>query len=206
LAKEDKGKVKMTVIHFETESDNATLQENIRSIAHTLSRALTQPTRVIHTPAQLSSGDGSNGNAILELPVEEQDFDEAIDVSSKPARSKAGKTSTSRQPVPLDLDLTSGDMPLKTFLENKNLDTDIKRYLAIAYWFKHHRNTAAITMDHAYTAYRFVDLGWNVPKDPSGPFRAMKQARYGWMGAGSEKGSYAINHIGENEVLKMGGN
>ena len=51
-----RGKVKMTVIHFETESDNATLQENIRSIANTLSRALTQPflTRnwvsEIHTP------------------------------------------------------------------------------------------------------------------------------------------------------------
>jgi len=206
LAKEDKGKVKMTVIHFETESDNATLQENIRSIAHTLSRALTQTTRVIHAPAQLSSGDSANGNAILEPPLEEQDFDEAIDVSSKPVKPKVGKTITSRQPVPLDLDLTSGDMPLKTFVENKNLDTDIKRYLAIAYWFKQYRNTAAITMDHAYTAYRFVDLGWNVPKDPSGPFRAMKQTRYGWMGAGSEKGSYAINHIGENEVLKMGGN
>jgi len=39
MAKEDKARVKMTVIHFETESDNATLQENIRSL-HTPSVAL----------------------------------------------------------------------------------------------------------------------------------------------------------------------
>jgi hypothetical protein len=30
----------MTVIHFETESDNATLQEKIRAITQTLTRAL----------------------------------------------------------------------------------------------------------------------------------------------------------------------
>ena len=147
-----------------------------------------------------------NGHAVLEPVLEDDEFDDPIDVTAKAVKSKAGRTGAPRQPVPLDLDLSSGDMSLKTFLEGKNLDTDIKRYLAIAYWFKHHRNTTAITMDHAYTAYRFVDLGWNVPKDASGPFRAMKQKRYGWMGAGAEKGSYAINHIGENEVLKMGNN
>jgi D-mannonate dehydratase len=46
LAKEDKAKIKMTVIHFETESDNATLQENIRAITQTLIRALASPQRV----------------------------------------------------------------------------------------------------------------------------------------------------------------
>ena len=39
MAKDDKAKVKMTVIHFETESDNLTLQENIRAISHALTRA-----------------------------------------------------------------------------------------------------------------------------------------------------------------------
>ena len=33
MAKQDIGKIKMTVIHFETESENATLQENVRAIA-----------------------------------------------------------------------------------------------------------------------------------------------------------------------------
>jgi hypothetical protein len=42
MAREEKAKVKMTAIHFETESDNATLQENVRVIAHTLSRALAE--------------------------------------------------------------------------------------------------------------------------------------------------------------------
>jgi hypothetical protein len=51
LAKEDKAKIKMTVIHFETASDNSTLQENIRAITQTLTRALASQQRVAYTPA-----------------------------------------------------------------------------------------------------------------------------------------------------------
>ncbi|HEX9927282.1 MAG TPA: hypothetical protein VGB02_01935 [Pyrinomonadaceae bacterium] len=48
-------------------------------------------------------------------------------------------------------------------------------------------------------------MGWSdVPKDVSGPFRAMKKKEYGYMNSGSKNGLYAINHIGENVVNQMG--
>jgi hypothetical protein len=203
VAKEDKGKVKMTVIHFETESDNATLQSNIHAIAQTLTRALAPPPRVVRTPAQLGTG---NGAVALDTVAEElEDFDDAIDVEpiAVSQKVKSGKTPTLRQPQPIELDLISGDVPLRAFLEKKNPTSDVKRYLSIAYWLKEYRGINEITMDHAYTCYRHMGTGWNVPKDASSPFRLMKTKRYGWIASGSAPGSYAINHLGENEVNNM---
>jgi hypothetical protein len=207
VAKEDKAEVEMTVIHFKTKSDNATLQENIRAIANTLTRALapppTQPRIVSAPPAQLHSGNGANNGAGMEQATDLDNFDDAIDVSAKPVAAKKKSAPRYTKPETLELDLESGDVPLKTFLEQKKPEGDIKRYLAIAAWFKQHRGLNEITMDHAYTCYRF--MGWNdVPKDVSGPFRAMKKREYGYINAGSAKGLYAINHIGENVVNQMG--
>ncbi len=213
MAKEDKAEVEMTVIHFKTKSDNATLQENIRAIANTLTRALAPPPiqqRVVNpsAPAQLHSGNGANNGTGADQAPQLDDYGDAIDIDSNPVTPKKAKNGAAPKyaaPTALELDLISGDMPLKTFLEKKKPDGDIKRYLAIAYWFKEYRAINEITKDHAYTCYRF--MGWSdVPKDVGGPFRAMKKKEYGWMNAGSVKGKglYAINHIGENVINQMG--
>jgi hypothetical protein len=201
LAKEDKGKVKMTVIHFETESDNETLQENIRSIAQTLSRALTPPqTRVVHAPAQLTSGNGASAEQ-----AQEEDFVDTLDADfdATTASKPKGRSNAPRQfrtPQSLDLDLTSGAVPFKTFMEQKKPAGDNKRYLVIAQWLKTYLNIDEITMDHAYTCYR--SLGLNVPDDAGAPLRNAKSQ--GWMKKGTGKGTYAINHIGEGVVNDMG--
>jgi hypothetical protein len=197
----------MTVIHFETESDNTTLAENIRAVANTLSRALTPQTRVVQRPAQITAGNGVDSGAEVLLEPDVDGFDDIIDVEPAQVGSKAktAKTPVLRQPQPLDLDLISGEVPFKDFMEQKNPTTDIKRYLVIAFWLKHYRNINDVTMDHAYTCYRFMGAGWNVPKDASAPFRQMKTKRYGWANSGANPGSFAINHLGENEVNNMGG-
>jgi hypothetical protein len=205
MAKEDRGKVKMTVVHFETESDNETLQENIRSIAQTLSRALTQPMRIVQAPGQLAAGNGNGSTA--NIGVSEEDF---IDVeenepsTTSPSKSKAKSTKQRqlRTPQPLDIDLTVGDPAFKVFMEQKKPDGDTKRYLAVAQWLKTNLSINEITMDHAYTCYRA--MGWNVPNDASVPFRNAKSN--GWMKSGVVKGSYVINHIGEGVVNDMGRN
>jgi hypothetical protein len=187
----------MTVIHFETESDNATLQESIRAITQTLTRALASPQRVAYAPVQLPSANGVDTNPNVGV-----DDEVMAPGSTSPAPKKRGGARTSRTPQPIDLDLTSGDMPFKGFIEQKKPDGDIKRYLAIAYWLKKYRDINEVNMDHAYTCYRY--LGWQVPADASAPLRAMKSTRYGWMTAGSIRGAYVINHIGENQVEQMG--
>lgn len=208
MPKEDKAKVKMTVIQFETESDNTTLQENIRAITNTLARALAPQPRVIQVPSQIANGNGNSAADNAKSPEQGSLFDDddadAIDGEVTPIASKPKAKSSPRQlptPQTVDLDLTSGATPLKTFLEQKKLVGDNKRYLAIAYWLKKNLNINQIDMNHAYTCYRF--MGWNVPADASSPLRAMKTQ--GWMTKGTDKGAYAINHIGENVVNEMGG-
>jgi hypothetical protein len=209
MPKEDKAKIKMTVIQFETESENATLQENVRAITNTLIRALAPQPRGIQAPPPLPNGSGNNATNNGKHPEQGSLFDDtdnadAIDGELTPAASKPKAKSHSRQlpvPQPLELDLTSGDMPLKVFLEQKKPVGDNKRYLVIAYWLKKNLNINQIDMNHAYTCYRFI--GWNVPADASSPLRVMK--KQGWMTKGSNKGAYSINHIGENVVIEMGG-
>lgn len=199
MAKEDKGTVKMTVIHFETESDNATLQANIHSIAQTLARALAPPPSRTHAPAQLTSGNGAGA----EQPQVEGDYIDAEfdDNAPGPSKTKAkGRPARQlRSPEALDLNLTVGDVPFKAFMEQKKPNGDNKRYLAIAQWLKTNLKINEITMDHAYTCYRA--MGWNVPDDASGPLRQCK--KQGWMKR-SGKGAYAINHIGEGVVNDIG--
>jgi hypothetical protein len=205
LAKEDKAKIKMTVIHFETESDNSTLQENIRAITQTLTRALASQPRVVYAPAHLPPPSSSTGTA-LETEIDDNSdiLDGEVESSSStssPSKEKS-RRHQSRTPQPLELDLVSGSMPLKAFLEQKNPDGDTRKYLAIAYWLKKYSNTNEVTMDHAYTCYRH--MGWQVPADAAQPLRTMKSRRYGWMTAGSVRGAYTINHLGENVVEQMG--
>ena len=138
--------------------------------------------------------------------IDEQDVVEGDALVSPIASQAAKKKGGARQyPTPhaIDLDLTSGDVPLKNFLDKKNPDGDIKRYLAISYWLRKYRNIEDVSMHHAYTCYRHMGSGWQVPPDAAAPLRAMKRKQYGWMNAGSTKGTYAINHLGENEVEKM---
>jgi hypothetical protein len=86
LAKEDKAKIKMTVIHFETESDNATLQENIRAITQTLTRALASPQRVAYIPAQLPSANGVDTNPNIGVDDEPDVLDAEVMRQARPLR------------------------------------------------------------------------------------------------------------------------
>lgn len=200
MTKEDKGRVRITVIHFETESDNATLQENIRTIAGTLTRALGNPQRAMGQPAQLTALNNSDQAAGQEV-IEADSTDEDIPLTNSSPKKQA-KLRQTRTPQLVDFDLTGGTMPLKTFLDEKKPDSDVKKYLAITFWFKKYHKVGAVTMDHTHTGYRH--MGWHVPKDAGAPFRQMKSARYGWVGSGSAAGSYTINHIGENMIQGMG--
>ncbi len=99
-----------------------------------------------------------------------------------------------------DLDLLTGKATLKDFLTQKGVgDNDTKRCLAIAVWLKENRNITEITADHVYTCYRH--MGWTTQNDVLGPIRRLKMD--GAFSKGEARGTYAINHIGENRVMQM---
>lgn len=189
-------KSKITVMMFQLEGTDETLQEGIRTIGHSLGVVL-KPMRSLPAKANDKISDEAIGETEVESLSQVEEVEEEVS-------RKAGGTSQAskpRSPQIIDLDLKSAKVSLKDFITEKNVgDNDLRRNLAIAYWLKEHLKINAVTMDHIHTCYR--TLGWQTPKDASAALRNGKKS--GWFNKGSEKGSYAINHVGENEIMGMG--
>jgi hypothetical protein len=201
---DSKGRVKFRFVEFELEGSNPTLQESLRNIAAAITRG-NAPTsvRTIDTKsvAVIAEDGGSadtgelNDSEVVELGTGE------VGTSHNGTDSKPARPSSPRTPKILDIDLNAGAVPLKDFCEANNPKTDMNKYLVIAAWFNQHGSTSEVTMDHLHTAYRHMD--WHTPADASAPLRVMKTKKYGYFGRGKARGSYAINHVGENAVAKM---
>ena len=122
---------------------------------------------------------------------------EVEEVSNEGARQRAP-----RKPAPtpqvLSIDLTT-EPSIATYAQKANPESHLKRYLVIAAWFKEHRNIDAITSDHVYTCYRSFKWPLDI-KDFGQPLRDLK---FKQLFTSPEKGSYAINHLGLQEVGKL---
>jgi hypothetical protein len=188
-------KSKITVMMFQLEGTDETLQEGIRTIGNAIGAVL-KPMRAIAPKAN------NGGTADLETETEVAEVVESEETSTEDnsGQERETKTAKPRSPKVLDIDLKSAKNSLKDFCEAKKVgDGDTDRYLVMAYWLKENLNLTEVTMDHIHTCYRFLD--WQTPTDASAPLRNMKQK--GWFNKGAAKGAYAINHVGENKVMGM---
>ena len=177
----------------------ATLQHAIRSVADAVGQ---RPSIAPPTQTQALPSGSTNGQQALDFDhVEEGEIEEtsapATPVKTQPKRNRSYATPQ----ILHDLELKSGKVPFEDFCRKKNPNTDNKRYLVIAAWFKEHRNVNAVTTAHIYTCWRA--MGWtNYPADFGKPFRSCKAQ--GWFKSTSD-GSFEINHLGLDVVNKMGG-
>jgi hypothetical protein len=201
--REDQGRVKVRLVEFELEGSNASIQESLRSFASALR---TNRESVISLPAApalpAALEHPSPSNRELADPIDTLIVQPGTE-NGRPKQNSGSKSrsKTVRSPEVLELDLTTGSMPLEQFCQSKNPDSDNMKYLVIAFWLKKYRKITAITADHIHTCYRH--MGWNTPRYPIQPLRDLK-SRQQWMSKSEGVGEYAINHIGENEVSKMG--
>ncbi|HEU6449491.1 MAG TPA: hypothetical protein VFV23_13745 [Verrucomicrobiae bacterium] len=189
-------KSKVTVLLFQLEGDDQTIQTGMRTIQNALSGFGKQV-------KQIQSSPPDNSNVPEEEPLAETEDESNEDVSEIATSQRQSKSSRSfKMPKILDLDLTSGDVSLKAYCEQKSPgSTDTKKYLVIASWLKEYRQIEEVSCDHIHTCYRH--MGWQTPKDASKPLRNMVYSNQ-WFSAGSSEGMYKINHIGENIILGMG--
>jgi hypothetical protein len=200
---DDRAKVKFRVIEFELEGANAAVENSIKN----LTTVIMQKNGAGAPAKPALRGNGASpvlppapaGTDVVEEPenLEEQVVGaEEETVESTPAKLRVPR----KLPVPevINIDLTSGDMPFEKYSQGKKLDTDWNKYLACAMWLKEHRDLTTVTDDHIYTMFKFMK--WTVPGDVAAPLRSMK--KQGWFTT-PERGKYAINHLGENEVNRM---
>jgi hypothetical protein len=190
--KDDKGKVR--VFLFELEGTNDTLLESIRSITGVLTQTFgAAPKTIVRMiPAQGDTVDGK----IEQIEIDSEEAESSEKENSTASKPKRRAIST---PDIIELDLNSGSISLKDFIDSKKPTEQMKKYLAIASWLKNELQIEEIDNSHIYTCYRF--LGWVAPKDIGQTFRDGK--RVGYFNSGTAKGGYKINHVGEGRVQDM---
>lgn len=144
-------------------------------------------------PAALTEGhrDGeAPDDDVIDLEADE------IAPAAKPSRPPKSRKPTT--PDVLEVDLTS-DVSLENFAGQHPATSEPERYLVIAAWFKEHRDVAAVTTSHIYTAYR--SLKWSLIEDFGWPLRGLKKDKYM---SSPQRGEYVINHLGIDRVNKLG--
>lgn len=198
--KTGKEQSRMTVMMFQLEGSDETLQEGFRTITHAINRMINPsralPVAPVKALPPVKNGDAPETQVLDSEPI--QSDDESPAAESKPA--KASKSSP-RLPKVLELDLKAGTVPLREYLEQKNPTTDNRKYLLIAAWLKENLSVDEVTTDHIYTCYRH--MGWTSQKDIGAPLRSMKRQN-GWFNKG-QRGAYTINHIGLDVANRTSG-
>lgn len=179
----------MTVMVLQIEGDDDTLQEGFRALNKALESIAAPPLLKVLTADQVSQ---------IQYHETDEQEDEA-EIIEEVQRARSAPRKPPKSPVIVDLPLQDQSVPLKDFLNPDPHETN-KRYLMIAYWLKRQLGINSISQDHIHTCFRH--MGWTTPRDATQPLRDMK-SKNEWFGKGEEKAHYKINHIGENEVIKL---
>ncbi len=98
-----------------------------------------------------------------------------------------------------DPGFTEGSPTWPEFASSKAPDSEILKVAVVATWFKRVKSIDAITIDHAYTAYKFMD--WITPDDIGQSLRNAKRTK-NWFGTDGA-GNWTINILGINAVDKL---
>jgi hypothetical protein len=147
----------------------------------------------------------------LAIPTRQQDFngatiepedegveDESLVTTPSDAPRQRAVRKPAATPEVLELDLIT-EPSLAGFATAHKAESHLKRFLVIAAWFKEHRGLDAITPAHVYTAYRHLKWPLNV-NDFAQPLRDLKANK---VMTSPERGTYAINHLGLQEVAGL---
>lgn len=195
------GHIKFRVVEFEIDGGNEMLAEGIKALTTALSkssatttsvqqRALPAAKHATATVAEVEPGE-AEVEETAELP-----FDDPEETTTTP-RAKRQPYVPHTPDVLSDIDLNSGKVSLRNFMEQKNPSDNYDRYAAIAVWYKENQGLDEVNDDRIYTAFRFLE--WNPPNDVGQVLRDLK-AKKKWFDKGATKGGYKINIIGINRV------
>ena len=202
----DRGKIKVRFFEIEMDGDTEALQESLRTLTSAINKPVSQGQRHflggMATPKQIAPTPEALEGEVLE-DDEEESLENELQGSTAPVGSKPGRQRAKRTPptpkILDDLGFDEGDPTWSAFSSSKTPDNDVLRSAVAATWFKRVKGIDAITIDHAYTAYKFVD--WPTPDDIGQSFRNAKRLK-NWFGTDGS-GNWTINIIGINAVDKL---
>jgi hypothetical protein len=202
----DAGRSRIRFIVLEADLGEGELDQVTQAISNALRPSVPVVQRLI-AAAPLVNGPAREIEVQDALIVDDDPDDESGE-SSTPSSSVSrdrGPARPRRYPSPSVLDDVDLESPLSfpDFAAMKKPQTAAHRYLVVAAWFKLHRSTDAISMNHVYTCFLHPKVKWSTAIDDfDGMLRYHKKRNRMTKAAG--RGLYAINHIGLAEVEMMG--
>ncbi len=190
-------KVKFRVFEFEMDGSDESIQDTMKTLAAALTRGghgAVPVARRLKTdpPAPLSGATEIEPDE----EVTEEEETQVEDVVAKPAPALRKPKKVQSYEILDDIRFDETSTTLVEFVARYNLKSDLKRYLAIASWFKDELKLHEINVRHWYTAFKF--LKWTIPNDPAQPIRDLRANKT--LSKGSGVGHAFINHIGENDL------
>lgn len=199
MAKKD-DKAKIRFIYVEMEGSNDALESSVRDVVRAISQPQRRPRPALPgSNQQQNQPPNDNGQTEFDSDeIEDATFEEMEERDTK-AKSKRNRSTPKYEVV--ELSLEDGNPTLKEFFDQKSPSNHPRRFLVIMYWLKEHLDIEAVDVDHLYTCFRFLKL--STPSDIGQVFRDMLKQDLGYVSR-VERGTYRINHIGENVVNSMG--
>lgn len=195
----ERGRVKLRILDLEIEGADDSLADSVRNA---VSAALTHNGSGRPLPRPVRQSDSS---AVLSAADDEIEDDDSVDDNEgqvvRPMPTQPQRRWKPRRMSILELDFDSAPKSLSDFVGELTLDSHMKKFTAIATWFKEYMRTPSINVDHIFTAYK--KLKWSdFPRDPIAIFKDLKNKRnYKWFNAG-QRGEYEINYIGEQQLAE----
>jgi hypothetical protein len=185
--------------------------EGLRSLANALAgqtivgeRRLHKPKPELAAPAIISEEvekpEPDEPQAeLLETETVEQESAEA-DSTEKPKRvvkPKAPKLLSTPK-------LTDAKVQLADFMAEKNPTDMMDKYAVVAVWYKEQFAITEITIDHIFTAFKYLGLESKLPTDVAKPLNNLCYGRKWFDKSKTTANTFVINWVGESEVGKMG--
>ena len=195
----ERGKIRVRFFEIEMEGGSDALQDSVKALTAALSKPV--------APARLQLQGAQRADPVLlesvsEDPSDEEDLPDVEDRDTQPTMKAPRQRARRTPPTPKVLDdcgFGDGDPTWAKFAADKKPSTDVSRVAVVAAWFKRVKEVNTIDINHAYTAFKFVD--WPTPDDIGQCFRNAKR-QSNWFGTDGE-GNWTINIIGLNAVDKL---
>ena len=193
-------KVKFRVFEFEMDGSDESIQDTMKTLAAALTRGGQGPIPVnrrikADTPASVPGAAESE----TEDELTDEDETQVEDVVPKTVVSPKRPKKVQTYKILDDIRFDETPIKLDQFVSQYNLTSDLKRYLAIALWFKDHLKLVEINVRHWYTAFKY--LKWPIPNSPGQPIRDLRAKDR--LSKGVSPGHTFINQIGEKDLQPL---
>ncbi|WP_295537782.1 hypothetical protein [uncultured Pseudacidovorax sp.] len=207
--REQEGEISFSMVKFTMKGSDATLQKGLDSIKAAFEQAgfVVAPSEVHHLRSN-AQRQLPPLNGAVQVEVEAEEVEDASEVENASAASTpAPRKPSAPRKVPnykIMRDLAFDDVTptLAEFVAEKRPETHLDRYLCVAYWFKHHKDTEDLTVEHFFTAY--MHYSWSLPTNAATPIGDLRHQRRQLFIAGTAPATSTISNGGERRVMEMG--